>query len=148
MIYKINSIATILILSVINFSFQNQSGNLTVTVTNIKNMKGEIEFLLFNKPEGFPNDAAVAYKTLRAKVINSTCSVSFNKISYGEYAVGIYHDENNNRKLDKAWYGMPKEGVGVSNNPSLGIFSPPKYETAKFTFDTSKNNITIKIKYL
>ena len=146
--YKINTIAIILILSVINFSFQNQSGNLTVTVTNIKNMKGEIEFLLFNKPEGFPNDAEVTYKTVRAKVINTTCSVSFDKISYGEYAVGVYHDENSNRKLDKAWYGMPKEGVGVSNNPSLGIFSPPKFETARFNFDASKNSISVKIKYL
>jgi len=144
---------TILLLfsSLLNLSFQNQAnqiGNLKVTVTNIRSAKGEIEFALFNKSDGFGSDVTKAYKRMRGKITNEACTISFNNIPYGQYAVEIYHDENNNKKFDETWYGMPKEGVSVSNNPSLGIFSPPKFETAKFFFDASKNNISIQIKYL
>ena len=144
---------TILLLfsSLLNLSFQNQPkevGNLKVTVTNIRSAKGEIEFALFNKSDGFGSDVTKAYKRMRGKITNEACTTSFNNIPYGQYAVEIYHDENNNKKFDKTWYGMPKEGVAVSNNPNLGMLSPPKFEKSKFNFDASKNNISIKIKYL
>src|SRR4051812_20404189 len=126
-----NRMITLLMFSYpfVSLSFQNQPkevGNLKVTVTNIRSTKGEIEFALFNRPEGFGSNVTNAYKRMRGKITNETCTVSFENIPYGEYAVEIYHDENNNEQLDETWYGMPKEGVAVSGNPRLGMFSPPK----------------------
>jgi uncharacterized protein (DUF2141 family) len=146
---KIRVIAISLLVALFCLSFQSKlNGTLTVKVTNIRSTKGEIEFALFNKSDGFGTDVTKAYKRIRGKITNGTCDISFDNIPYGQYAVEIYHDENDNNKFDETWYGMPKEGVAVSENPSLGIFSPPKFETAKFYFDATKNNISIKIKYL
>jgi uncharacterized protein (DUF2141 family) len=139
-----------LVVSSFALSFQTAgNGNLTVTVTNIKNTNGEIDFNLFNAGKGgFPDDATKTIRHTRSKIMNGTCTITFENIPFGVYAVSIYHDENNNQKFDQTWYGKPTEGVGVSNNPKVGIFSPPKFETAKFNFDNLKNSISIKIKYL
>ncbi len=136
---------------ILNTSFisqNNTAGNLTVSVSTIRNNKGEIEFALFNKSEGFARDTKKAIKIVRGPVNNGNCSVVFENIPYGQYAVCIYHDENNNKKIDDTWYGMPTEGVGVSNNPKSGGFSPPTFEAAKFKFEPTQNSISIKIKYL
>ena len=142
------TIITLFSMFTICTSFKQQStGTLQVTVTSIKNSKGEIGFALFNKSDGFP-DESEAFKNLRGKVVNGTCTILFNNIPFGNYAIGIYHDENSNKKFDETWYGMPKEGVGVSNNPKVGVFSPPTFETAQFKVKSSSEGISIKIKYL
>ena len=146
---NLKSIFLLFFIVMFSLSFQTiETRNLRITVTNIRNDRGEIKLALFNKSDAFPNDIAKSYKIVRGKIANGVSTVSSDNIPYGQYAIGIYYDENNNNKLDKTWYGMPKEGVAVSNNASLGIFSLPKFETAKFNFQALKNDILIKIKYL
>jgi uncharacterized protein (DUF2141 family) len=41
----------------------------------------------------------------------------FNNLAPGSYAVSIQHDEDGDGKLKTNFIKMPKEGVGVSNNP-------------------------------
>ena len=38
-------------------------------------------------------------------------------LAAGNYAVSIHHDEDADGKLKTNFIGMPKEGVGISNNP-------------------------------
>lgn len=67
----------------------------------------------------------------------------FENLPSGEYAISLYHDENENNKLDTGWFGIPNEGYGCSNN-AKGMMGPPKYEDAKFQL-TSNKEMTIKI---
>jgi len=129
------------------FTSQEQT-KLEVTITNLKSVKGQVVVALFNKKEGFPNEQSKALKILEGKISNGKCRVVFENIPFGIYAIGVYHDENDNKILDETWYGMPKEGVGVSNNPNLGVFSSPKFETAKFELKIEEEYIVIKITYL
>ena len=54
-------------------------------------------------------------------------------VAPGDYAVSVFHDENSNGKLDRNFMGMPKEGVGKSND-AAGHFGPPKYDDARFSY--------------
>jgi uncharacterized protein (DUF2141 family) len=63
------------------------------------------------------------------------------------YAVCAFHDENSNKKIGTNWIGIPKEGIGVSNN-AKGNFVPPKFDDAKFAFNKPEQTITISLKYL
>ena len=56
----------------------------------------------------------------------------------GEYAVMVFHDEDDNDELKTNWFGMPKEGVGNSNNHK-GI---PSFKKSVFKLSDDK---TIKI---
>ena len=53
----------------------------------------------------------------------------------GTYAISVYHDENDNRRFDKSWLGLPAEPFGVSNNPGFR-FGPPSHGEAVFTVDS------------
>jgi len=46
-----------------------------------------------------------------------SAQVAFTDLHDGVYAVSVFHDENENQKLDKDFVGIPKEGYGASNNP-------------------------------
>ncbi len=48
----------------------------------------------------------------------------------GEYALLVYHDENNNHRLDKNFIGIPTEPLGFSNRYQPN--GPPSYSRAAF----------------
>jgi len=62
----------------------------------------------------------------------------------GEYALSTYHDLNGNDKLDRHFYGKPKEPYGFSNNITPK-FGPPKYEKCKFTLGNSTKTLSITL---
>ena len=68
---------------------------------------------------------------------------TFSNISIGNYAVAVYHDENEDGKIDRYFFGMPSEDFGFSRNPSN--FGLPKYEDCNFELKENKI-ITVKIK--
>lgn len=132
----------------LTLSFQpSENGNLKITVTEIKNSDGEIDFNLFNSANGFPMDGPKAIKHLRGKINKGSCSVTFENIPFGKYAIGHYHDENNDQQVNKSWYGKPIEGIAVSNNAKGSITGPPSFEAAKFHFDNQTICLTIKMNY-
>ena len=57
-------------------------------------------------------------------------SYTFKNLSEGDYAIKLYHDENDNGLLDTNLVGLPSEGYGFSNN--AGRYGPASYEVAKF----------------
>jgi uncharacterized protein (DUF2141 family) len=58
--------------------------------------------------------------------------------------VTVYHDVNDNGKLDTNWIGIPKEPVGVSNNlrPRLG---PPRFSESSFTISEPEHKIAVNL---
>ena len=64
----------------------------------------------------------------------------------GRYAVVVYHDENDNHKFDRNWIGLPTEGFGVSNNPSL-FLAAPKFEEASFEVTGEVTHVDVEMKY-
>jgi uncharacterized protein (DUF2141 family) len=70
----------------------------------------------------------------------------FKNIPAGEYAISVFHDANGNGKLDTNFIGMPKEGVGASND-AMGSFGPPSFEKAKFKWPRPEA-VSVKMKYL
>lgn len=61
----------------------------------------------------------------------------------GEYAVSTYQDINKNGKLDRHFYGKPKEPYGFSNN--IKPFGPPAYKDCKITLSNAPKTISIKL---
>jgi uncharacterized protein (DUF2141 family) len=60
--------------------------------------------------------------------------------------VVVYHDENDNHKFDHNWIGLPTEGFGVSNNPSLYL-AAPTFEESSFQVSGEVTHVDIEIKY-
>jgi uncharacterized protein (DUF2141 family) len=128
-------------------SFQSSpNGNLKLVVTGIKNSNGEININVFNRADGFPKEDTKAIRHLRGRVSDGKCTVVITGLPFGKYAIAVYHDENNDKKLNKSWYGIPSEGVGSSNNVK-GNFGPPTFDQAKFDFGPESNELSIVVHY-
>lgn len=117
---------------------------LTVTIDKIKDGgKGSIRVGIFDSEDGFlkkPIDGRVV------KANGEHVTVVFDKLKPGTYAVSVIHDENDNSELDTKALGIPKEGVGFSNNV-MGKFGPPSFEQASINLADEKA-LNIDLKYL
>lgn len=63
----------------------------------------------------------------------------------GNYAMAVYHDENANKTLDRAAFGIPTEPFGISNNPVIR-FGPPTLEESLFVVPEDGAVVEIKLK--
>ncbi|HUI29633.1 MAG TPA: DUF2141 domain-containing protein [Candidatus Acidoferrales bacterium] len=119
------------------------TGSLTIVVQGLRSDKGTVQIGLFNSEETWKSGKA---KFRGAKVgINGGKAIwVVEDIPYGIYAVRLFHDENGNDKLDANLFGMPSEDYGFSNN-AKGMFGPPGFDKAKFSFDEGHNEIIITI---
>jgi uncharacterized protein (DUF2141 family) len=125
----------------------SSTGTLTVVISNFRNNRGNAMVTIFNSEKGFPKSPEKAVKILYVTINNKKSVAVFENLPAGGYAVSVFHDENNNKKMDTNFLGIPKEGVGASNN-ARGHFGPPKYNDAKFNFNGNSQTITINITYL
>jgi uncharacterized protein (DUF2141 family) len=133
------------LLVVASFSQSANSGELQVEVAGLKSDVGQVVLTLHDNADSFPTKPEQAIKTLKSKILGSQARVKFQDVLNGTYAIAVYHDENSNNELDSNFLGIPKEGVGVSNN-AKGKFGPPKFEDAKFTFSNEKQ-LRINLNY-
>jgi uncharacterized protein (DUF2141 family) len=123
------------------------SATLTIQIVNARNAKGVVRVALFHSAEGFPGDASKALRTQPAKIdsLTLTAQAVFSGIPQGTYAVMVFHDENNDGKLDKNMLGIPKEGYGASNSAAKKMHAPV-FDEAKFSL-TSDQSVEVKLIY-
>ncbi|NTU53373.1 MAG: DUF2141 domain-containing protein [Chlorobiaceae bacterium] len=123
------------------------TGRITVRVNSLRSDAGDLSVALFNGAKGFPGKFERAVMKALVPASDAGHVVVFDNVPFGTYAVAVRHDENANGKLDSNFLGMPKEGVGTSNNPRTR-FGPPSFEDASFGFDQSGLELVINLRYL
>lgn len=126
--------------------FAEETGTLTVKVTDFRNEKGQVSVVLFNNPDAFPKQSDQAFKIVRSDIKGKQVDVVFDKVPYGVYAFVVLHDENKNRKMDYSTFGLPQEGYAFSNN-ATGTLGPPSYDKAKFEIKAPKVNQEVTLNY-
>jgi uncharacterized protein (DUF2141 family) len=108
-----------------SLTFSVQSAELQVSIDHIKSDQGVILAQLFKSEENYKTGKSLENKMLSAKT--GAGELKFENLEPGEYVVRMYHDENNNQKMDSNAFGMPTEGYGFSNE-AIGNMGPPKYK--------------------
>jgi uncharacterized protein (DUF2141 family) len=118
-----------------------------VEIAGLRNDKGQVLCALFSSPPGFPKDSDKAVARARSGISQGHAFCDFPVTAAGTYAVSVFHDENSNGKLDTGPLGIPREGVGASNN-AKGHFGPPKFDAAAFRFEGGRLDLKITNAYL
>jgi len=134
MMRKIIFIMVFILANVVVFAQQNI---LTVNITGISSIRGDVYVYLYTSGESFPIEISEANSFKKAEVVSNSVTVIFENLKPGIYAVSVYQDIDANGKINKNFLGIPKEPVGVSNN-AKGFMGPPKYEDAKFNLNSNK----------
>ena len=117
-----------------------KNGIVTVKISGIEKIKGQILVGLFNKQKGFP-DIGKEYKGITIKVTTKSVTYTFLDVPPGDYAIAVVHDINNNGKVDYNFIGMPQELYAFSGKS--GCIGKPPFKKAKFKL---KDTHTVKLK--
>jgi uncharacterized protein (DUF2141 family) len=136
-----NLVVTILSL-ILFFLPQIKNNNLTVTISSLKPLKGDLYISLHNRPEYFQVPDS-AFLKLKIDVDDETETVVFENVPEGQYAIALYHDENLNGIMETNDKGIPREGYGFSTKSKF--FGRPKFEQA--AFEVSGND-TVEVKMI
>lgn len=122
------------------------SGTLVVTIQGFRSAVGHARVAVFNRETGFPDDESAAYRAVVTGISNGQAEVRFDDLPVADYAVSMYHDENDDAKLNKRLFGVPKEGYGVSNNV-VHAMRAPRFGEARFRLDGTSHTVTINVHY-
>jgi uncharacterized protein (DUF2141 family) len=110
---------------------------LEVTVAKIKDIKGTIRVAVYNNENDFLKNL------LEGKIVKASAeevTVVFTNLKPGHYALSVYHDVNENNKMDSNFIGIPTEPYGFSNNV-MGTFGPPSFENAKVKVEADTKSV-------
>jgi len=124
------------------------NSTLTVKIKGIRNAKGKLDVVLYNKGDGFPMDqtGAIAMKQADIDPRTLTATIVFDKLPEGVYAATVMHDEKMVGKMEIDAQGIPIEGYGISNNPDSSS-GPPSWDASKFSINQAGTSIEIAMVY-
>jgi uncharacterized protein (DUF2141 family) len=119
------------------------AAQLSVTLDNIKEIKGQLYVSLYNNEANFASNSDPV-KRLKLTITSDTMLLDLGDIPTGVYAIKIYQDLNSNGKFDFKPGLLPGEPYASSSN-STG-FSPPNFSSAQFEL-THDKILTIALKH-
>lgn len=119
--------------------------DLDIAIAGLRDHKGELRLCLTANPRKFPSCVGDPRAIARSVPATQT-RLDFAGLPQGDWAVAVIHDANGNAKLDTLM-GIPREGFGFSNNPTIR-FGAPSFSAARFTLGSGKEAETIRMKYL
>ena len=125
-------------------SQSDHSQDLQLIISNIKTAEGNMMIAVYDDSQKFMGEDMVVGLSERVTQTGEL-KVVIKDLPFGIYAISIYHDENSNENLDANFFRIPKEPYGFSNN-ARGSFGPPKFEAAKFEFNSNVKSHHIKLK--
>lgn len=133
-----------LILLVFTSADTNKKAKLVVKITDIESTKGVIEIGLYRDNGKFPIPNK-QYKSTRQKITSNEVKYTFEDLPIGKYALAVYHDENEDKKCNKNFFGVPTEAYCFSRDyrPFLSI---PKFKDCAINLNGDRM-ISIKMVY-
>jgi uncharacterized protein (DUF2141 family) len=100
---------------------------------------------VYNNEKFFLSETQVFCGAITPLAPETSPTLSCDKLPFGQYAVAVYHDLNNNNKMDKNALGIPTEPYAFSNN--VGVkWRSPKFADAVFVLSNAKQELTISLK--
>jgi len=114
-----------------------------IVIKGVGHNEGYIDLKIYNNKESFLKEE-LAIESIRKKSNKGEVIIPLSKIHEGKIAVVVYHDENNDGKLNTGLFWKPKEGYAFSNNYTPK--GPPLFSKASF-FLVHNKPVYIKLKY-
>ncbi|OYY67124.1 MAG: hypothetical protein B7Y49_00445 [Sphingomonas sp. 28-62-11] len=117
---------------------------IVMQVDALKTGAGLVYCDLYNTEKGFPNKPERAIARVKVKPTGKKADCVFRDVKEGRYAVALWHDVDDDGKLDTNFLGIPREPVGSSNN-AKGRFGPPKFRDAAFDYKPPLLKQTVRL---
>lgn len=117
------------------------NANLHLEISNIKSSKGAMMVAIYDSKANFPT-GKITIKNRISEVKVGKIVIEIPDIPKGKYAVAVFHDINDNNKIDKNFIGYPTEPFGFSKNFKPRV-SAPKFEDCSIDIVEAKTKCHI-----
>lgn len=124
--------------------FGNNLEPLYLKIKNIKSNQGFIHIAVLDNEETYKkaikfdrNIEPIMGMIMQANTPSLSIQLNLNKNK--PYSILVFHDKNNNKKIDLGFFG-PLEPYGFSND-AIGFFAPPKYKQTLVNLRKKQNYI-------
>lgn len=118
------------------------TGGLVVVVDDVRNDEGSVHVDICTEK----NFLRTCLYSGEAKAVSGKTAVIVEGVPKGVYAAQVFHDENMNHKVDRGLFGIPKEGVGFSNDFKIGLRAP-RFDEAAFHYAGGDQQVVVHLKY-
>lgn len=116
-----------------------------VQFVGLRSHRGMVRACLTRNPKYFPHCDKDPESFKQSVAATEGAMLRFAGVPGGDYAMTVLHDENQNFKADMV-LGIPREGVGFSENPAIK-FGPPKFASARFRVEGGEVTKKVMMKY-
>jgi uncharacterized protein (DUF2141 family) len=121
------------------------AAELSVSLAGLRSGKGIVRMCLTQAAARFMECKESGAATLNVPAAKAG-RVALPHLRPGTYALLVIHDENGNGKLDMT-FGIPREGFGFSNNPTIHM-RPPRAEEVRFNLAPGTSAQTVRMRYV
>ena len=119
-------------------------GKINVKVENIQLAKGSIRLALYRSAEEFlDTEKATAFHSFKVSKTGSL-NAMLDGIEHGEYAIAVFHDENDNGELETNIFGIPTEPYCFSGS-GHSKWKPPVFRDAKFIVSADGTTLNLRL---
>lgn len=120
---------------------EKETTTITVIVENLETDEGTVIVGLYSE-ETFMK--ANPEKSLTSKIENGKATITFENVKAGSYGITVFHDRNDNSRMDFDSMGMPLENYGISNN-KFNPYGPPVWSDARFEVTEKPLDFNIRL---
>lgn len=99
---------------------------LEIAIGNVRVARGRVHVDICREHEFLKDCSVVA----EAPAVAGTTKIVVRNLPPGDYAIQATLDENGNGRVDRGLFGIPREGVGFSNDAPIRL-GPPKWRDAR-----------------
>ena len=122
---------------------QDQAGALVFQIDHVRDDAGHVRVDVCTQTSFLADGCPYSGE---APAVKGVTTVTIAGVPPGVYAAQIYHDRNDNHRVDRSKpLGIPLEEVGFSNNAPIGLHGP-KWAKAAFTHDLEDQQLAVKLR--
>jgi uncharacterized protein (DUF2141 family) len=121
------------------------AADISVEVTGFRSSSGQALIYVYCSGAGFPTKPEKACRKFPVPIEGGRSRTTIS-LPAGTYALLAVHDEDRSGAMETNLIGLPREGLGSSNNPRSS-FGPPGFGDASFEL-TGDTSTAIELIYL
>ena len=123
------------------------TGKLIITFSGIRSDVGQIALGLYDDPDQWIDQPRYEYSWTKEDMKNGRLTVVIDSLPRTTYACAVHDDEEMNEAMNYT-LGLPREGWGMSTNPSFLTLKQPGFTEVSFELDAATVRFEIEMNYL
>jgi uncharacterized protein (DUF2141 family) len=118
------------------------AADLVIHVGNVKSATGQVMVALYDAAGSFLKRPA---RVTKAQADTAGTTLVFHDLAPGNYGFSVFHDANDNGRLDTNLMGIPTEPIAFSND-AQGHMGPPAFDAVRLAVPAAGLETTVSLR--